>query len=128
MCSTRVAAKRRLDEPALNTQGGGSLRAAVATVFGHKTSSAMLEVREDLGEGCGARLAGMVSRRPRVRQRRRRQAVFFVNGRPVDLPKPRGCAADVQAVQSDDVGDAVPVRRARLSAPHGRVRRQRHAG
>ena len=88
VCSHQGRGKNAPRQTALNTQGGGSLRAAVATVFGHKTSSAMLEVREDLGEGCGARLAGMVSKAsPGCGRGAGDRQFFFVNGRPVDLPK-----------------------------------------
>ena len=88
VCSHQGKGKNAPRQTVLNTQGGGSLRAAVATVFGHKTSSAMLEVREDLGEGCGARIDGMVSKAaPGCGRGAGDRQFFFVNGRPVDLPK-----------------------------------------
>ena len=88
VCSHQGKGKNAPRQTVLNTQGGGSLRHSVATVFGHKTVSAMLEVSENLGEGCGVQMVGMVSKAsPGCGRGAGDRQFFFVNGRPVDLPK-----------------------------------------
>ncbi|ACO69396.1 DNA mismatch repair protein-MLH2/PMS1/Pms2 family, partial [Micromonas commoda] len=70
VCSHQGKGKNAPRQTVLNTQGGGSLRAAVATVFGHKTIDGMVsKAAPGCGRGAGDR------------------QFFFVNGRPVDLPK-----------------------------------------
>ena len=88
VCSNQGVGKNANRTTVINTQGGGSLRANVANVFGAKTVQSMREVRLDLGEGCGGVLVGMVSKAaPGCGRGAGDRQFFFVNGRPVDLPK-----------------------------------------
>ena len=72
----------------IHTQGNGSVRQNVATVFGAKTIQAMVPVDAELEGGVGCRLVGFVSKAASGcgRGAGDRQ-FFFVNGRPVDLPR-----------------------------------------
>ena len=88
VCSNQGVGKNANRTTVINTQGGGSLRANVANVFGAKTVQSMREVQLDLGEGCGGVLVGMVSKAaPGCGRGAGDRQFFFVNGRPVDLPK-----------------------------------------
>ena len=72
----------------IHTQGNGSVRQNIATVFGAKTSSGLVPVEADLEGGCGCHLSGFVSKAEAGCGRGGGDRQFFyVNGRPVDWPK-----------------------------------------
>ena len=88
ICSNQSGGKHAARATVIHTQGNGSVRQNVATVFGAKTIQAMVPVDAELEGGVGCRLVGFVSKAASGcgRGAGDRQ-FFFVNGRPVDLPR-----------------------------------------
>jgi DNA mismatch repair protein PMS2 len=88
ICSNQSGGKHAARATVIHTQGNGSVRQNVATVFGAKTVQAMVPVDAELEGGVGCRLVGFVSKAASGcgRGAGDRQ-FFFVNGRPVDLPR-----------------------------------------
>ena len=88
ICSNQSGGKHAARATVIHTQGNGSVRQNIATVFGAKTVQAMVPVDAELEGGVGCRLVGFVSKAASGcgRGAGDRQ-FFFVNGRPVDLPR-----------------------------------------
>ena len=74
----------------LHTRGGpeATVRENIVTVFGAKMMACMREVDFELGSSTGCRVVGFVSKvDPGCGRAGTDRQFFYVNGRPVDLPK-----------------------------------------
>ncbi|KAK3288153.1 MutL mismatch-repair protein pms1, partial [Cymbomonas tetramitiformis] len=80
-------AKQGSRSTVVSTQGGGSLRGNLVTIFGAVTAAAMMQLEVDLSV-LGCHVSGYLSKATAGcgRASGDRQ-FFFLNGRPVDLPK-----------------------------------------
>ena len=89
--SHQPSGKHAKRQTVLHTQGDleGGVLANVATVFGAKTAQSLVKVDADLPGGGGCALRGYVSKptAPNTGRASGDRQFFYVNGRPVDLPK-----------------------------------------
>ena len=89
--SHQPSGKHAKRQTVLHTQGDleGGVLANVATVFGAKTARGLVAVDADLPGGGGCALRGYVSKptAPNAGRASGDRQFFYVNGRPVDLPK-----------------------------------------